>query len=271
MNPGFKLDREFDKIFLVFPLCCLAYPENPIDLIISYCIVEHSKKIETNIKERINNIPKEKIPSGFNGSTAHIKLVLAAEEMHVILGSCNQSIQNHKLLSSHISNHLLKYSNNAYCRIGKALCFEARDGLFPYRQFLVLCGIQSILGNRKKFQRITKDRIRFAMYGYKSKTVALTEMKNEKLLTDRQITTTVEILNSKRLITKFCYAGRQIFFTTRLNHITDLDEATKQLGELIKNSKTYWLKRKEGLLDRKITGEIKSHLRLIKSGKANVS
>jgi hypothetical protein len=262
------MNEIMDKIMLEFPLCCLSFPDNPIEHIISYCIVEHAKKVETLIKQRIDEkeFNLEKLPSDFNRrSREHQKIILAADELGITVGNIWNTKTKHEKLADYISTFQLKYGPDSYCRVGKKLCFETRDKKFPYRQFAMLCGIQSILGKQQKFKRITKDRIRYAMLGYKSKTVALTEMdKTERLLTDRQLGITIELLNSKRLITKFTYANRQTFFTTHLNKIKDSDEATKTLGEWVMNLKVYWAKKKAHLVDREMTEKIKSKLKLIK-------
>jgi hypothetical protein len=154
-----------DKIMFEFPLCCLAYPSSDkLNLIISYCIVEHSKKIETNIDSRICEL--DKYPSDFNRKNEkHKKIILAGDELRVIIGSVTGTIANHNQLSAYCNNFKLKYGKDSYCRVGKKLLFEVQDGQFDYRSFSVLCGIQSILGKSKKFKRITKDRIRYAMLG----------------------------------------------------------------------------------------------------------
>lgn len=251
-----------DKIFLEFPICCLSYPVNEkgkIAMIISYCVVEHSKKINSNLDERVPDyLDENKTPFGFNKkSKTHCKILLAADELGMILGDINYTIKKHELIKNHISTFNFKYGNDSYCRIGKKLLFETRDGQFPYRQFAVLCAVQSILGKRAKFKRITKDRIRFAALGYKSKQVAFQELKSsEKLLTDRQIGVTVDVLHAKKLFSKFTYANRQTFFSTRLD-----DDG---LFEAIKDSKIFWAKKKANLMDKQRSNEIKKKLKLIR-------
>jgi len=251
-----------DKIFLEFPLCCLSYPadeKEKIGMIISYCVVEHSKKINSNIDERVEDyLDENETPSGFNKkSKTHCKILLAAEELGIILHDINHSIKKHDLIKNHISTFNFKYGNDSYCRIGKNLLFQVRDWQFPYRQFAVLCAVQSILGKKAKFKRITRDRIRFASLGFKSKQVAFQEIKNgDILLTDRKIGIAIDILHAKKFFSKFTYANRQTFFSTKLND--------KGLFEAVKNSKTFWAKKKANLIDRQASDEIKRELKLIR-------
>lgn len=251
-----------DKIMFDFPLCCLSYPlvdREKIGMIISYCIVEHSKKIKTNVENRVNDYLEEnKSPAGFNKKLlSHKRLLLAGKEIGISLGYIPQTISSHETLSNYINNYTFKNGNDSYCRIGKSLCFETRDNHFQFRQFSVLCAIQSILGKTKKFKRITKDRIRFAMHGYKSKQVALKELNGENvLLTDRQLGTVIDTLHAKKFFSKFTYANRQTFFSTRL---TD-----KELYEAVKSSKIFWATKKANLIDKQGTDEIKTELGKLK-------
>jgi len=253
--------RHFDGIMLEFPLCCLCYPienKEKVSMIISYCIVEHSKKIEININQRVKEYPKEKLPFGFDKtSKAHCRILLAAEELGVKLGDIYDTYDQHEKLQKHISNFIIKHGKDAYCRIGKDLLFDVYKNGFPYRQFAVLCGIQSVVGKKPLFKRVTKDRIRYTMLGYKSKTVALAEMdKGQMLLTDRQLGSTIQILHAKEFFSKFTYAKRQSFYSTRLNN--------KELYDAVEKSKIYWAKKKMHIEDKQVTEKIKSQLRIIK-------
>ena len=249
-----------DKIFFEFPLCCLAYPTNDklkLGMIISYCIVEHSKKIQTDIDERIDEYAGN-IPNGFNKKSKGDKqLLLACEELGITSGDMNHTKQNHSILSRHIYNYEFKHGKDSYCRIGKKLSFETRDGEFPYRLFSVLCAIQSIIGKTAKFKRLTKERIRYASIGYKSKVIAQKEITPEQiLLTDRQLGTTIEMLHAKKFFSKFTYANRQTFYSTKLDD--------NRLFEAVKNSKIYWAKKKAGLIDKERSNEIQSELKIFR-------
>lgn len=260
-------------IMLEFPLCCLSYPikddKQRLNLIISYCIVEYSKKINADINNRIDlYMATHDVPAGYNKKLkTHQKILLAAGELGIIPGYILGIIERHSKLSQHIQNNQLKYGPNSYCRIGKNLCFETESGQFPYRQFAVLCAIQSILGKKAKFKRITKDRIRYAMYGYKSKEVALKESSGkERLLTDRQLGTAIEILHAKGFFSKFTYAKRQTYYSTQYKEKIDGKDqhSDKLLFEAVKNSKVFWAKKKAHLLDKAGTNEIKEEIKNLK-------
>jgi hypothetical protein len=79
------------------------------------------------------------------------------------------------------------------------------------------------------------------------------------LLSDRQIGTVIEVLHAKNFFSKFTYANRQTFFSTRLSN--------DELYKAVKNAKIFWAKKKANLMDKQVSGEIKQeigNLKLIK-------
>ncbi len=255
-----RVTMKRDEILLEFPLCCLAMDyieEDIISHIISYCVVRRSHKIDTQIEKRIEYYTG-KFPEDFNPeSETDCQILLASKELGLSISTIQINNKRFSNVSNFIQEYEYKYGKDAYCRIGKNLLFETRDGKFQYKSFTVLCAIQSIIGKRKPFTRIIKDRIRYRMVGYKSKDIAHKEMNGEQLLlTDRQLGTIINFLYTKQFFSKFTYARRQTFYSTRL---TD-----EELREEVKNMKIYFAKKKSGIEDDKATKDIKSHLRLIK-------
>jgi hypothetical protein len=227
--------ENMDKIFLEFPLCSLIQVGNnyqEVETLISYNIVAHSNKLEFGTeKERIEQ---------------------SAEHLGIIAGSIQNTKMNYERLNKFTQNFMLENGKDSYCRIGKKLMFEVLDGRFDFKQFLVLCAFSSILGKKKKFVRITYDRIRYAMYGYKSKKIFEKTGTKIELLTDKQLKRIIDILHSKKFFSKFTYRNRQIYYSTKLE-----DE---ELREAVKNSKIYWKKKQLQIVDKIFSNEIKSEL-----------
>lgn len=260
-----------NKILLEFPLSCLAYPvqeKEKVRMIINYCIVEHSKKIETNIDARIKEYDEQKLPSGFDRrNSRHRRILLAAKELDIICGNITGTISDYEKLSKHISNHQIKFGKDSYCTIGQSICFDTMFGKFPYRQFAVLCAIQSCLGKKAKFKRITKDRIRFALMGFKSRSIAVQSLRgDEKLLSDRQIGIVIDILHSKGFFSRFTYANRQSFYSTRFKERIEgkYQHSDRLLFEAVKNAKIFWAKKKANVEDKKRSEDIKESLKLFR-------
>lgn len=255
-----------DGKLLEFPLCCLAFgdtKEERLEHIISYSVVEYSIKIEKGVRQRVALL-EDSAPYDFDSEVeSHRKLLLASDELSLKLGSINYNFKRHSTLSKFIEDYQVKYGKDAYCRVGKSLCFEVKDGRFDYKLFTVLCAIQSNIGKKKKFFRITKRNIRYRMHGYKTQKIALAEsLSPDLLLTDRQIGRRVDLLHAKKFFSKFTYAQRQTFYSTRLN-----DDELKQA---VFDSKVYWAKKKAGNDDREYSEKIKSQLKLIRYKKGKL-
>jgi hypothetical protein len=249
-----------DKVFFTFPLCLLTIStvkEKVLASIISYCLVEKalSYKYDVDDLEILGHSVWElesKYPDYFNDNPLHNKLIKAADFFKVTLGSFNSNISRHKTVLKYISDYQTKYGKDSYSAIDKELLFECRDRGFSYELFTILCAINSIIGKKKKFVRITYDRIRYAMNGYRSKTIYQSAGVNLRFLTDRQLKQRIDLLNAKKFFSKFTYQHRQVFFSTRLN-----DE---QLREAVKTSKIFWAKKKLQLADHVYSNEIKDEL-----------
>jgi len=228
-----------DKVFLEFPLSALAFLKNDkakLDYIISWCVVT--------------------LANSFSGGESHKEKVDAAADYLNISGStyklrCNRF----QALQTHIQIFTQSFGKDAYCRMGKSLIFETKDGGFDFNQFRLLCAISSIIGKKKKFVRITYERIGYRMLGYKDKASFQSFQINSQIPTYKQLRRLVEILHAKKFFSKFTYSNRQMFFSTRLS-----DE---ELREKVKESKIYWMKKNKSIEDRKFTEIIKSELEKI--------
>jgi len=253
--------REFDKHFFEFPLSSLIFLANNrerINDLIGYCIVEQTDKVKLSNSE-INNLVRHLIEErkdslyGYKKeSFYHKKILIASSHFGIIIYNVQNEIDEFNRLNEFITPYVVRNGKDAYCRIGKKLIFEVREGIFDYKLFSVLCGIQSILRG-DKFKRITYDRIRYAMHGYKSRAVFEKENPAIKLLTDRQLKRLVDLLHAKQFFSRFTYANRQIFYSTKI----DNDE---QLREIVKQSKLFWDKNKSNIRDKIITLEIKQEI-----------
>jgi hypothetical protein len=253
--------REFDKHFFEFPLSSLIYLANNrerINDLMGYCIVRQTEKVKLSNVE-INNLVRHLIEErnkplyGYKrDSIYHKKILIGSSHFGVIINNIQGVIDEYDKLNEGIFSYIGRNGKDAYCRIGKDLLFEVYKGNFDYKLFSVLCGIQSILRD-DKFKRITYDRIRYSMHGYKSKTVFEKENPGIKLLTDRQLKRLVDILHAKQFFSRFTYANRQIFYSTKI----DNDE---QLREIVKQSKLFWDNNKSNIRDKITTLEIKQEI-----------
>jgi len=259
------MERNFNKIFFQFPLCLLTISndkEEIINSIISYCIVEKALSYKYDVLDISDfgfdedTIQDELYDYDFD-EPFHNKILKAADFFSIKLGSIKRNINTHEKLRKFISDFQFKSGKDSFAAIGKELAFDCRDKGFNFEHFKILCAINSIIGKKKKFVRITYNRIRYAMYGYRSKTIFGKVGPNITLLSDKQLKNRIEFLNAKKFFSKFTYARRQIYYSTRIT-------SDEELREAVKNSKLYWAKKKLQLEDTSGTNEIKKELQKLK-------
>ncbi len=266
------MEREFGKIFFQFPLCLLSISkdkEEIISSIISYCIVEKALSYKYDVLDieefgfDEDTIQDELFDYDID-NPLHNKVLKSANFFGLELGSIGRNIKTYEKVSKYISDFQIRNGKDSYAAIGKELAFDCRDKGFNFEQFKILCAINSIVGQKKKFVRITYDRIKYAMHGYRSKTIYEKEKPNFDLLTDKQLKNRIEFLNAKKFFSKFTYARRQIFYSTRIN-------SNEELRDAVKASKLFWAKKKLQLEDNAATNDIKKELLKIKEESEGLS
>jgi hypothetical protein len=179
-----------------FPLCLLAFRKDYKDRlqhIVSYCLCEHAQRlIRTSA-----NVPWD---------TA---LDAAAKFLKVNIGSAEATTNRWKAASRFVCQWQNRYGRDASVRIATALLWEAHDNTgLTYREFSILCAINSVIGKRRSVpRRITEPSIRVRAAGFKSSEVATRERARDKLgtaqlLTPHQVRYTLENLHQRQFFAR---------------------------------------------------------------------
>ena len=182
--------------YFQFPLCLLAFRSNYKDRlqhIVSYCLCEQAQRIN-----RAYTSPP--------GGTA---LEEAAKFLHVCVSSPDATIDRWKAATRFIRQWQGRYGRDASVRIATALLWEAHNNTgLTYREFSILCAINSVIGN-KRFapRRITEPSIRVRAAGFKSwkvanRELARDELRKAELLTAHQVRYTLESLHQRKLFAR---------------------------------------------------------------------
>ena len=184
------------KGYFQFPLCLLAFRSEYKDRlrhIVSYCVCEH----EQRLIRASADVP---------GNTA---LLEAAKFLNVNLGSPDAAIHRWKAATRFIHQWQGRYGRDASVRIATALLWEAHDNTgLTYREFSILCAINSVIGNRRSVpRRITEPSIRVRAAGFKSwkvanRELARDELRKAELLTAHQVRYTLESLHQRKLFAR---------------------------------------------------------------------
>jgi hypothetical protein len=182
--------------YFQFPLCLLAFGEDykqRLQYIVSYCLYQQAKR--TNPK-----FPR----SARNGS-----LDEAANFLGVSTRSHSSTITRWKGADSFVCRWERHYGRDARVRIATLLLWEThnKSGV-SYREFSILCAINSIIGNGRFVpKRITEPSIRVRAAGFKSWTIARLELpaddlRKARLLTVDQVRYTLEKLHQRHLFAR---------------------------------------------------------------------
>jgi hypothetical protein len=179
-----------------FPLCLLAFRKDYKDRlqqIVSYCLCENAQRL--------------------NRTSANVRwdtaLYAAAEFLNVNIGSTEATTDRWKAATRFVCRWQDRYGRDASVRIATALLWEAHDNTgLTYREFSILCAINSVIGKRRSVpRRITEPSIRVRAAGFKSSKVATRELARDKLgtaqlLTPHQVRYTLENLHQRKLFAR---------------------------------------------------------------------
>jgi hypothetical protein len=227
-----------DGIFFEFPLCCLIYvggKRERLAHIAHYYIFNKVYRMDKSID-------------------LLVRIKIAEDTFNYKIDDINIAAKNYMFISGLLNRNTEINGKEPYCRVGKEILVETIKGKFEFQLFSLLAAISAVLGKTAQYKRITKDRLRYAMIGYKAKGIYYCDKKgNLAPSLDRVIGRLVDILEDKKLITKFTYRNRQTFYSTRI-------KTKKKLAELIEVMKLKKQASKLKIEDAELSQEIKKKL-----------
>jgi hypothetical protein len=192
-----------NKGYFQFPLCLLAFGRDckeRLEHIVAYCLYEQARRRN----------PK------FPNSARKTSLDEAATFLGVTIGSHESTIYRWKEADRFAFAWEGRYGKEALVRIGTTLLREAHDKTgVSYREFSVLCAINSMIGSRLTPKRITELSIRVRAAGFKSWKVAQSELPSDEsrkasLLTAHQVRYTLEKLHGRKFFARARVGARTV-------------------------------------------------------------
>lgn len=229
---------------IYFPLCLLAYQERDLECegslfvptlpqlandIISFGIVEYAAKLS---KDRFvfSSVDKLAFDKYIKSQKLKVEnefdkyIVLSALKLTIDIHNIEVIKSIHKTFTNYVNVFESEFGKDVRVKIHKDLLRDVRDKKLDERMFRVYCAIVSIIG-KKQFVRITRKRIAIRMLGFKSEDVFDKLQANYKLLTDRQIETTVNNCQRRNLFDFVTYGKRLIFYS--------LNRSKSELAKLV--------------------------------------
>ena len=247
MNTSEAIDTIAQKTNnIYFPLCFLAYvsdrKNNPLpDLettahkIISYGIIEYAKKLQRE-DFFISEYGKKVIAEYVRRNKLYLKqsvfnkyIVVSAIKLNLDIPGIETLKDQHRELAKYLDFYECQHGKDVNVKMHKHILFELMEKKFDERMFRVYCAILSVIGN-KPFVRITIKRISYRMHGYKTEDIYLGSNPTCKVLTARQIKTTIDKLQERNFFDVITYGNRQTFYSTKYRHERLFDVLTKSIS-----------------------------------------
>ena len=198
------------KGYFQFPLCLLAFGKDykeRLEYIVSYCLYEQARR--TNAK--------------FSRPAGKTSLDAAATFLGVTIGSHQSTTFRWKEADRFVCGWEQRNGKDALVRIGTTLLWEAYNATgVTYREFSLLCAINSIIGSRSTPMRITEPSILIRAAGFKSWKIAKTELlsdesRKKRLLTPYQVRYTLERLHERRFFARARVGAKKVKYMLRVS------------------------------------------------------
>ena len=183
--------------YFQFPLCLLAFGndyKSRLQHIVSYCLCEQARRAHWDFA----NLPEK-----------NVLLNKAATFLNVTIASHACTIDGWKEAVRFVYQWERQYGKDASVRIATVLLWEAHNNRgLSYREFSILCAINSIIGNQRSTpRRITEPSIRVRAAGCKSWEVAKRELltegvRKQRLWTLHQVRYTLEKLHQRKFFAR---------------------------------------------------------------------
>lgn len=246
--------RTFDKITFFFPLCLLGISKDKkkvLDSILIYSLDAYNKK------NRLSAITLDFAKQNFSkreSNNYEVEIKNLAKDIKLKINPDFKPLESLINTWQFLIAHEKVYGKDAYCLIGKQLFQEVINDQFNYVMFTVYSAITSILG-RKTATRITKKRLIQRINGYKSEADYVLSNDTVEFISDKKLNRILDLMCSKRLISKFTYRKRITIYSVKI-------KSKEALAKWYEKSRMHHLSNKSGLIDNQLSKNIKERLEL---------
>jgi hypothetical protein len=221
-----------------FPICGLAYGpdiKTRVSHLLSYSFIEAGREMLRKIGAGLSNPEQAEMwkeraeqcdtPEDCDSDLwPHCAAVIGAESLGISIHSVEASVKHFEAVGNFIRLHEIQHGTDPLVRVPKNLLFEVRDGGgISYREFSVLCAVNSIIGAKKFPVAVRRDLVKVRALGYKSPAVAkaLRGRRKDGLkeMTDWQVRATLEKLHMLGFFARAhdAHARRATYYSNKMN------------------------------------------------------
>ena len=200
--------------YFQFPLSLLGYggdKEETLNAILSYNIVEYARRTGKSITRKT-----------LKGAQKALGVECADPLAHE---------ERWRRAAAFVQRRERAYGKDAFVRIGCQLVWDCLNGSLSYRDFSLICAINSVLGRSKKPRRITEPDVRVRAAGYKSwkdfQADVPAEQRKAKLLTEDKVRYSLERLHKRKFFARIRVSARVVKY---FNFVSD-DELKRMLTQ----------------------------------------
>lgn len=223
--------------FFTFPLCLLAYGDDDMDrlqVIVSHSMMRAGGDTSKVTADMIERHAKE---NGLSANTQEERQIIrgALTIGDISVGSTDKSVQRAKQSQEFLKTHERYQGTMPLVFIAADLLWSCNREELSYREFSVLCALNSIIGFKTSPIQICRPTIIARQLGYK--TPALMKAAHERGLsgvlrpsTEKQIRIALDNLENRSLIARYQSSRTVVYFSTTLNY-EDLKKAVAGLVE----------------------------------------
>jgi len=187
--------------YFQFPLCLLAFgtdEKKRLRAIIDYNVVEYASKQV--------------------GSKSRKSLATAATALNINYTNVSEATEQGERAKTYVENFELRHGRDAFVRIGSNIFWECYKASLTYRDFSIICALNSIIGASKRPKRVTEPSIRVRAAGYKSWNVLRAEVSEDRwpaiLLSRDKIRYSLSVLHGRGLFARARIGARTVMYMT---------------------------------------------------------
>lgn len=209
--------------FFTFPLP-LLYPMEPpkrtLFRILSFCVADIGVRSAADLDEGVAEKIIERCveTEGFDEDDAlHRQIVLGCERLNASCKDIDALIEGREGAIEIVNLMEKAIGASPLVFIGAELFWECYRGEMPYREFTVLCAVNSVIGQKTTPQLIRRTLLLARAAGFKKPTVygegCCKRLKPRPMLTVSQLRWTLDKLEKRGLIARVQASPRSVFFS----------------------------------------------------------
>lgn len=209
--------------FFVFPLE-LIYPtenfQNTLKRIVSFCVLDVGENIAENIHENAieDMLSRKQMPDDYDEEDeAHRHVTLGCERLKVNAGSVRNILSGAEEAEKIISTAQQVNGESALVFIGAELLWECLAGKMSYRDFTVICAVNSVLGKDGSPQLVRRSLLLARAAGFKTPNQygkgCTPHFKARPKVTEDQLRWTLDKLEKRNLFSRVQASPRNVYFS----------------------------------------------------------